>query len=61
MLTMVVGFGLANQISLIKWDRIHTCISLFIFTVKVRRGVEVLNGLELEEKISLKWLRSGMM
>ncbi|MFS7911666.1 hypothetical protein Hanom_Chr02g00120771 [Helianthus anomalus] len=58
---MVVGFSLANQISLIKWDHIQTCISLFIFTVKVRRDVEVLNGLELEEKISLKWLRFGMM
>ncbi|KAJ0857440.1 hypothetical protein HanRHA438_Chr13g0590171 [Helianthus annuus] len=58
---MVVGFGLANQFGLIKWDHIYTCISLFTFTVKVRCGVEVLNGLVLEEKISLKWLRFGMM
>ncbi|MFS8034960.1 hypothetical protein Hanom_Chr17g01587361 [Helianthus anomalus] len=52
-LTMVVGFGLANKFSLIKWYYIHTCISLFIFTVKVRCGLEFLNGLVLEEKVSL--------
>ncbi|MFS7923783.1 hypothetical protein Hanom_Chr03g00264871 [Helianthus anomalus] len=56
-LTMVFGFALANQFGLIKWDH----ISLFLFTVKVRCGVEVLNSLVSEEKISLEWLRFGMM
>ncbi|MFS7947530.1 hypothetical protein Hanom_Chr06g00549361 [Helianthus anomalus] len=58
---MVVRFVLGNQLGLIKRDHINTCIYLCIFIVKVRCGVEVLNSLVLEEKISLEWLRFGMM